>query len=585
MRALTVVSVLLFGFAISQAANAQVARPSNGHVGDTLTICNAGAVDVDAYLVYPASVSAKHLAPSTCNVLGEVDGPATHGVLGFAFADLKGQWAGARRYDEIPVGDPELYGTYGTSYVLDRANRALSVKHGAATVSVPGLLSYNPLPPTCTYYPGSRSAVASLPLTATPAQVRAAQWQDMGRTSTPAETICSSNHYALTIVPYQETHEIGLDLRCDPCESPAERRAAEQAEVPDFMKSLANMGPAGNVFGGTIVGLTQRAIDKEKIERAQRAEIAKGPYQMNWKDLAAFYVSSFNGPGKEPYPNRQIILRGTVSRVQAPNPGAQSPWVYTYFQDVTEMQKPPQGLPGDYGILQYVGKEKAFGICSQDPSIFTDVFGANYGATMVGKTVEMVGQLNAGGCGTATGIKVMLARQLKIVTPGMAMAKGRTWVPGEKPSALAVLATSTPAPLPAPIAAAVQNQAELNRVAGILGGGGAGDPLAVGALTPGRPDVQRPPEPAYTGRDPFINSVLGFLKAKTPEIQILFDLKRRNIPMKLSSADRAELENAGASERLLEAMVNPASIGPEVTAAAARAAQRGAAPQQQRQAR
>ena len=29
--------------------------------------------DVDAYLVYPDSVSTKHLAPSTCNVLGGVD--------------------------------------------------------------------------------------------------------------------------------------------------------------------------------------------------------------------------------------------------------------------------------------------------------------------------------------------------------------------------------------------------------------------------------------------------------------------------------------------------------------------------------
>jgi hypothetical protein len=245
------------------------------------------------------------------------------------------------------------------------------------------------------------------------------------------------------------------------------------------------------------------------------------------------------------------------------------------------MEKPPQGLPGDYDILPYVGKEKAFGICSQDPSIFNDVFGANYGANMVGKTVEMEGQLNDGDCGTATGIKVTLARQLKIVTPGMAIAKGRTWVAGEKPSANALLATSQPAPLPAPIAAAVENRGDLNRVVGLLGGAGAGDPLAVGALNPGRPDVPRPAEPAYTGRDPFINSVLGFLRNKTPEIQILFNLKRRNIPMKLSGADRAELENAGASEKLLEAMVNPASIGPEVTVEAARAAQRGAAPQQQ----
>jgi hypothetical protein len=244
MRALSLVPALLLGFAISQTSNAQIGRTPNAPVGDTLTICNAGKVDFDAYLVYPDSVATKHLAPSQCNVLGKADGPANHGVLGFGFADTKGQWAGARRADTIPVGDPELYGTYGTSYVLDRANQPLSVKHGAASVSVPGLRSYKPLPPTCTYYPGTSSHVASLPFTATPAQVRQAQWLDMGQTPSPAQTICSSNHYALTVIPYPETHEIGLDLRCDPCESPEERRAAENAEVPAAMKALANL-PGG----------------------------------------------------------------------------------------------------------------------------------------------------------------------------------------------------------------------------------------------------------------------------------------------------------------------------------------------------
>jgi hypothetical protein len=580
MRALSLVSAVLLVLIISQPSHAQGAQ-TRGPVGDTLTICNAGAVDLDAYLAYPDSVATTHLAPSHCHVLGEVNGPATHGVVGFGFPDTKGQWAGARRADTIPVGDPELYGMYGTSYVLDHVNQPLSVPHGAARVSVRGLLSYSPLPPTCTFYPGTSSHVASLPITATPAQVRQAQWEDIGQTPSAAHTICSSNYYALTVIPYPETLEVGLDLRCDPCESPEERRAAENAEVPAVMKALANLpGAAGQLVGGAMVGLTQRGIDLEKIERAKRAEISKGPYQMNWKDLAAFYVSSFNGRGKEPYPNRQMILRGTISRVQVPNPGARSPWVYAYFQDVTAMAKPPQGLPGDYDILPYVGQERAFGICSQDPTIFTDIFGANYGSAMVGKTVEMEGQLNDGNCGTASGIKVTLARQLKIVAPGMPMAKGRPWVAGEKPSPNALVAVSAPAPMPAPIAAALENRSEFTRAVGVLSGGGVGDPLAVGAMNPGRPESPRPAEPAYTGRDPFINSVLLFLKNKTPEIEILFMLKRRNVQMKLTGADRAELEDAGASEKLLEAMVNPASIGPEVTAEAARASQRARGPQQ-----
>jgi hypothetical protein len=43
------------------------------------------------------------------------------------------------------------------------------------------------------------------------------------------------------------------------------------------------------------------------------------------------------------------------------------------------------------------------------------------------------------------------------------------------------------------------------------------------------------------------------------------------------------LENAGASEKLIDAIIHPASIGPEVTPeAAAAAARQNAAPQRER---
>ena len=59
-----------------------------------------------------------------------------------------------------------------------------------------------------------------------------------------------------------------------------------------------------------------------------------------------------------------------------------------------------------------------------------------------------------------------------------------------------------------------------------------------------------------------------------PEIRILLWLKQQNKPHKLTGDDRGRLENAGASEKLLEAIENPSSIGPEVTPEAAAAAQR-----------
>jgi hypothetical protein len=77
---------------------------------------------------------------------------------------------------------------------------------------------------------------------------------------------------------------------------------------------------------------------------------------------------------------------------------------------------------------------------------------------------------------------------------------------------------------------------------------------------------------------------MSLLKAKLPEIQIMLMLKQRNRPLNLTGADRAELEDAGASEKLIEAVTNPASIGPEVTpqAAAAAARQNAASPRERR---
>jgi hypothetical protein len=70
------------------------------------------------------------------------------------------------------------------------------------------------------------------------------------------------------------------------------------------------------------------------------------------------------------------------------------------------------------------------------------------------------------------------------------------------------------------------------------------------------------------------------LKAKVVEMQIMVMLKQRNRPLDLTDADRRDLESAGASEKLIEAMRNLASIGPEVTPEAARAAARESAASQ-----
>jgi hypothetical protein len=66
----------------------------------SMTICNAGKVDLDAYLVQSGSVSRKHVAPAECALLAEADESMAPGTIGFGFGDAKGQqWSGARRTD------------------------------------------------------------------------------------------------------------------------------------------------------------------------------------------------------------------------------------------------------------------------------------------------------------------------------------------------------------------------------------------------------------------------------------------------------------------------------------------------------
>ena len=68
--------------------------------------------------------------------------------------------------------------------------------------------------------------------------------------------------------------------------------------------------------------------------------------------------------------------------------------------------------------------------------------------------------------------------------------------------------------------------------------------------------------------------MIQYLKSKLPEAQILQMLKNQNKAIPLTGADRAQLEDAGASEILIGAMINPASI-PQ-TAAEQRTADRRA---------
>jgi hypothetical protein len=126
MRAVGLLPALLLGLVLGQIA-------LYAEAGVTLTICNAGKVDIDAYLVRQASTLTTHVAPAKCGVLEKVEGTAKPGTLGLGFADTKGQWGGSRRSDVWPDS---------IDGVFESVKQTLTVKHGTASVNIPGLISY-----------------------------------------------------------------------------------------------------------------------------------------------------------------------------------------------------------------------------------------------------------------------------------------------------------------------------------------------------------------------------------------------------------------------------------------------------------
>jgi hypothetical protein len=67
----------------------------------SLSVCNAGKVDIDALVAKDNHVTSSQIAPNTCaDVYLEHSGIPAY--LGFAFVDSHGQWGTPHRFDLLP---------------------------------------------------------------------------------------------------------------------------------------------------------------------------------------------------------------------------------------------------------------------------------------------------------------------------------------------------------------------------------------------------------------------------------------------------------------------------------------------------
>ena len=608
MRWFRLVSAVFFGVALCQI-------PAFGD-GTAVGACNGGKANVDVYLVTGGKTYTKLVKPAECVDLAQADGQMGPATIGFGFSDPKGQYVGAKRFDRVPDWNGTLDAQFGLPTVLKAAHTTLTVKHGAASVTIPGLLAFQAQPQQCYQPPPTGSATSQLPINATRAQrAQAAMIDSQFRNSGSEKSICHYPGYSVAVSPYPDTHEVALDEECYSCEAARlakltpEERAQEQQSLTSIDEGLRRLLVTLNLGGADGIrntNLMDQTLKDEEAAPARKAEMAKGPYSMDWEHLSTFVVSAFSR-AKPLMVNRHIILRGTVSKVVPPKQGAEIPRYVLYFKEGSTLTKAPVDLPGDYFIQQYVGREDAFALCAVDGAVLADVFGASYATAAVGKLVEMEGELNSGTCSAAVGIHVDLAHQVKVVTASTPATKGQTFMPKFGPAPAGPGPAAPISDLGGKVGAFRDNAAEAAAQAlfGVAGPPAASAERArtttprttrepattTASVTPARPIVRTldapvgpttPPAPAAPKRDPLIDDVLNRMRQGVSPAGIITLLKQRQKAVRLMDADKAELKTAGATDAVIAALLDPSTIpltSQEQQAAAQRVAAQDAAQQ------
>jgi len=142
-----------------------------------------------------------------------------------------------------------------------------------------------------------------------------------------------------------------------------------------------------------------RDADARAPERAQR---------MNWRDLLPAIRKITRSQKLWNLIPRYIVIRGTVSTIEerddSVEPGVR--WLDVAFRESPAIGHGPNREP-----------YSEFNVCTSRPDIFETLFGTDFRTSMVGKTIEVEGEIAPGNeCrGLRASIRVTLARQVRLV--------------------------------------------------------------------------------------------------------------------------------------------------------------------------
>jgi hypothetical protein len=278
-----------------------------------------------------------------------------------------------------------------------KVDARVSVKHGAANVTMPMQLLFSPQVPVCRAETSETVGVFG----ANAEETR--KIQDAVRTyraTTPGlATACDSFEYTLNVVAFPDTHEVTFEKKCfacphDPTVTPA-----------DLRKGVEKVSQLTPILGQFMQFAGQLAATDQDNQLRESVDGPPDPARMNWDGMNKALGFVRPAQGRPPEMPQYLTIRGTISRVDVSPPGASVPWVNVWFRESAEQRS--NAFETFYG---------PFNACASTPDIFEDAFGPDFRTRMIGQVVELEGEFQRYYCkGWKGSVRISLAHQIRKV--------------------------------------------------------------------------------------------------------------------------------------------------------------------------
>jgi hypothetical protein len=287
----------------------------------------------------------------------------------------------------------------------------------------------------------------------------------------------------------------------------------------------------------------QKELDQEQRDR--EAELSP-PIRVNLSDITNYLYLAFRKDSRmKPVPTH-VVIQGTVERVTAPDQYSKA--FNVYFKENAKHE---------------------FAFCTYEADTFQDVFGADFMTKLAGKTVEIEGWVDMA-CAVRAGIRVALAHQLRVIGPGVAPAVAKVWSAADyeiPPTRSATPVPASPSIRPAQRQANQENSARpqatplapsAQPAPAPKGPAEAVAPVTQTTAVRSVPQTTAPAQAAVSpaqASDLGLDDVIQLVKGGMAEQLVIKSIQNSNQTYRIGPAELLKLQNAGVSQRIIEALL------------------------------